>query len=356
MKNFYKDKKVLITGHSGFKGSWLAQVLLQWGADVSGVSLVPDTSPSLHSLLGHQQAYRSYYADVCDYETLAGIFKREKPEIVFHLAAQPLVRRGYREPRVTFASNIQGTVNLLEAVRSTDSVRSVVIVTTDKVYQDKNWLFPYREIDALGGYDPYSSSKAAADIVAQSYIQSYFNPTKFQTDHQTLVAIGRAGNVIGGGDWSEDRLVPDIMRATFEKKLPVVLRYPRAVRPWEHVLEPLSGYLLLAEKAYRGDVSVAQAWNFGPEPESFVTVENLARTMVTQLQQGTVIIDPDPSSHETMTLKLDTTKARSELGWRSQWSFAETVGRTAEWYVGYYRGDILRDITERQINSFFSHL
>ncbi len=357
MKEFYKGKKVLITGHTGFKGAWLSQILLNWGAKVVGVSLVPNTDPSLFSILDLSSRMNNYYVDISDYKKIKGIFFLEEPEIVFHLAAQPIVRLSYDEPLNTFGTNVQGTVNILEAIREVKTVKSAVIITTDKVYKDNHWHYPYREIDPLGGYDPYSASKAAADIVAQSYIQSFFNPKDYGVLHNTLVTIARAGNVIGGGDWAIYRLTPDIVRSVYEKSAPVEIRYPVAIRPWEHVLEPLSGYLHLGKGLFDGDKSYSRAWNFGPNDDSFATVEELAKKAISLLGKGELLITPDASKHETKILKLDITEAKTLLGWSPRLNFEQSLEYTFSWYRNYYEHKTnMLEFTNSQINSFFKNI
>ncbi len=354
MKDFYRGKRVLITGHTGFKGSWLTEILLQWEAEVVGVALAPAANPNLFTLLGHQRKIASYFCDIRDTANFKQILIQEQPEIVFHLAAQPLVRRSYDEPLLTFSTNATGTASVLDAIKQVNTVKAVVVVTTDKVYKDQDWVYPYREIDMLGGYDPYSASKAAADIIAQSYMQSFFNPKDYKIKHDTLVAIARAGNVIGGGDWSVDRLIPEIMRSVYEKSVPVLLRYPKAVRPWEHVLEPLSGYLLLGQRLFAGQTRCAEAWNFGPLSESFESVESVTRTMLEHIGRGSVLIEPQPDLHETHLLRLDVSKAITELGWQPTLTYKQTINDTALWYKEYYeRGDV-KAITSSQIKSFFN--
>jgi CDP-glucose 4,6-dehydratase len=354
LPNFYRGKKVLVTGHSGFKGAWLSQILLNWGAEVVGISLPPNTDPSLFSILQLQSRMRSYFIDIRNYEGVEAIFRAEQPEIVFHLAAQPIVRVSYDEPLRTVSTNVLGTTYILEIIRQLKTVKSAVIITTDKVYKDNNWTYPYREIDPLGGYDPYSGSKAAADIVIQAYTTSYFNPAYFQEKHCTLVAIARAGNVIGGGDWAAHRLVPDIVRAVYQQDIPVEIRYPQAVRPWEHVLEPLSGYLLLGQGLYEGKTPYARAWNFGPHEESFATVETLARTALGILGKGQLQVAPDPSKHETNILKLDISEAKTHLHWSPTLQFEQNLNYTFGWYKHFYqqKTDMIT-FTDQQINSFF---
>ncbi|MCF7843479.1 CDP-glucose 4,6-dehydratase [Candidatus Gracilibacteria bacterium] len=356
MNQFYKNKKVLITGHTGFKGSWLTQILLNWGAEVVGISLKPDTTPSLFEVLGLESKIKNYFVDVRNFSEVQKIFRDEKPEIVFHLAAQPIVRVSYDDPLRTISTNTLGTAHVLQVIHELGTVKSVVIITTDKVYEDKDWLYPYRENDSLGGYDPYSASKAAADIITKSYLQSFFNPKDFKIKHNTLITIARAGNVIGGGDWAPYRLVPDIIRSIYDKKEAVEIRSPQAVRPWEHVLEPLSGYLRLGKNLYEEDTVMCQAWNFGPNDESFMCVEELAKRAVGILGSGSVNIKPDGSKHETNILKLDVTKAKTLLGWRPVLNFEQNLEYTFSWYKNYY--DKKEDVvvfTNKQINNFFKN-
>ncbi len=356
IKNFYKNKKVLVTGHTGFKGSWLSQVLLNFGADVVGVSLAPDTKPNLYEVLQQEGKVKSYYLDIEDFEALKKVFIEEKPEIVFHMAAQAIVRTGYLNPLRTFSSNAMGTAHVLEAIREVDSVKSAVIITTDKVYENKEWHHAYRENDSLGGYDPYSASKAAADIITNSYIQSYFNIKHYKEKHNSLVAIARAGNVIGGGDWAEYRLIPDIIRAVYEKKEKIESRNPQAIRPWQHVLEPLSGYMTLAQALYEGRPEVSGAWNFGPNNESFVTVETLINHAIEILGAGTHDSNPDTSHmHEANLLKLDINKAHAILSWKPRLHLQENLKMTFDWYRNYYEksADIV-EFTNSQIEEYFN--
>jgi len=274
--------------------------------------------------------------------------------MVFHLAAQPIVRDSYDDPLSTYSVNTLGTANILQAIKEVGGVKSAVIITTDKVYENKEWPRPYREIDALGGYDPYSASKAAADIVSNSYIKSFFNPDDFGQKHNTLVAIARAGNVIGGGDWANDRLVPDMVRAIFERKEPVTVRNPKAIRPWQHVLEPLKGYLMLGQKLYVGDKNMSGAWNFGPDEDGFVHVEELVKRGIDMLGQGSHEIIEDTSKHEANLLKLDIEKAKNILNWRPKWSFIDGLKATLEWYGQFYGGtEKIEDLTNKQIKAYF---
>lgn len=355
MKEFYRDKKILITGHTGFKGSWLVRILVNWGAEVVGISLPPDTTPNLFETLELAgKIKKNYFADIRDFNKIKEIFELEKPEIVFHLAAQPIVRESYDDPLTTFATNIIGTANILQAIKEVGGVKSAVIITTDKVYENKERDYPYKETDALGGYDPYSASKAAADIVANSYIQSFFNPKDFGLKHDTLVTITRAGNIIGGGDWAKDRLVPDIIRAIFERKEPVIIRSPEAVRPWQHVLEPLSGYLMLGQRLYSGDKDVSGAWNFGPHEKGIVCVEELVKKGMAVLGRGNYEIVKDLSKHEANLLKLDISKAINKLNWRPKWNFEEGLKLTFEWYGQFYKNpENIVELIDKQIELYF---
>ena len=357
MKNFYKNKKVLITGHSGFKGSWLSQVLLNLGADVVGISLVPESKPSLFSILKIKNKVKNYFADIRDFEKIKKILEKEKPEIVFHLAAQPLVRDSYDDPLKTYSTNVIGTANILQAVKEIEGVKSVVVITTDKVYENKEWVFPYREIDSLGGYDPYGASKAAADIITDSYIKSFFNTKTFGKNHNTLIAVARAGNVIGGGDWAKDRLITDIIRAIYEKNEKIIIRNPLAIRPWQYVMEPLMGYMLLAKGLYEGRIELSGAWNFGPNDESFVCVEDLVKSAIKILGKGEMIIEKDNLKHEAGVLKLDITKAKNVLGWKPILNFEESLKFTFDWYRNYYENkENSIKSTDNQIKYFFDRV
>lgn len=353
LRDFYCGKTVLVTGHTGFKGSWLTHILLSFGAKVVGVSLPPVSDRDIFVVTGLQARISHHEFDIRNAERLTALIAAEKPEIVFHLAAQPLVRQSYAEPQVTMATNVMGTVNVLEAIRLAGSVKAAVIITTDKVYENKEWLYGYRENDPLGGYDPYSASKAAADIVTDSYRRSFFNENDYGEKHQTLIATARAGNVIGGGDWGVDRLVPDIMRSVFGGA-PVTLRNPGAVRPWEHVLEPLSGYLMLGAKLGVGEREFAGPWNFGPEPDSWLPVADMTRKIIELLGMGEINISSQPSFHESNILTLDATKARRLLGWKSRFDINRTLSETVRWYKTVHNDKTkARAITEEQIATYF---
>lgn len=344
LKKFFCGKKICVTGHTGFKGSWLTYILHLWGADVVGIALPPHTNPNLFSALELSRKVRSRMVDIRNYGKVQDVFKREKPEIVFHLAAQTIVRKSYDESLRTHATNIIGTANILETIKDMDKIKSAVIITTDKVYANKETNKAFCETDPLGGHDPYSASKAAADLVSASYLSSYKLP----------LAIARSGNVIGGGDWSEDRLVPDIMRAVYEKKSKIIIRNPDAVRPWQHVLEPLYGYLLLAKSLYEKNPEAAGSWNFGPQEEGVMSVEDLLKVTMALLGRGAYEIMPDMEKHEAGILKLDISKARRILGWQPRLAIHDAVGSTVLWYKNYYDGGDTVGMTEQQIRTFFS--
>ena len=350
----YNGKSVLITGHTGFKGSWLAFWLNRLGANVHGYALDPPTEPSLFDVARVRSVLVSdTRADLSNLPALKASLGRVRPEVVFHLAAQSLVRSSYISPGETMACNIMGTANLLDAARESDSVRALVLITTDKVYQNREWPFAYREVDALGGHDPYSASKAAAEIVAASYRASFFTGEK---GHSACVATARAGNVIGGGDWACDRLVPDCVRA-FARHEPVHLRFPDAIRPWQHVLEPLAGYLQLGGKllAPEGE-TFAQAWNFGPDVSGDATVGELA-DMIAHFWGSGAQVQKAPASgnpHEAGLLRLDSTLARTTLGWQPRWSLERAVEQTVGWYQAWTQGEDMVSFTCDQIRNWES--
>jgi CDP-glucose 4,6-dehydratase len=333
-KAAYHNRRVLITGHTGFKGSWLAVWLSQMGAKITGYSLQPPTQPNHFQLLDLD--INSVNGDIRDLDKLKAVFREQQPEIVFHLAAQAIVRLSYRDPVETFTSNVMGTVNVLEAARSTETVRAIVNVTSDKCYENREWLWGYREVDALGGHDPYSASKGCCEIVTGCWRRSFFNPKDYGTSHQTLLASTRAGNVIGGGDWAPDRLIPDIVRA-FHGNERVLIRNPQAIRPWQHVLEPLSGYLLLGQRLLEGRKEFAEAWNFGPPDEDAVTVEELVGH-AKRIWPGVHYECKEDSDgfHEAGTLRLDCSKARAGLRWRPVWDVGTAVQKTILWYKAFY--------------------
>ena len=354
--SFFKDKKILITGHTGFKGSWLTQILLNAKANIIGYALEPPTNPSLFEILNLEKKVKNYFADIRDFNFLKNVLEKEEPEIVFHLAAQPLVRDSYDDPIYTYETNVMGTVNILQAIKEVKSVKAAVIITTDKVYKNKEWIWAYREVDELGGYDPYSTSKACAELVIKSYVKAFFNIKDYKKTHSTLIASTRAGNVIGGGDWSKDRLIPDIIKAIFEKKEKIVIRNPESIRPWQHVLEPLYGYLLLAKKLYEGDTFYVGAWNFAPNEENFVNVKYIVETAINTLKQGSYVIKRDTTKHEAKILKLDATKAKEYLKWNPILSLKETLNWTFDWYKNFYKGKNMLNFTNNQIKKFFEKI
>jgi CDP-glucose 4,6-dehydratase len=325
--NIYRGRKILITGHTGFKGSWLALWLKSLGADVVGISLAPTSIPNHWDLLN--LGIESIYLDIRDEPTLRKLFLDLQPEMVFHLAAQPLVRQSYKNPLETWSTNVMGTANVLNICRELSNLEAVVVITTDKCYENKEWEWGYREIDPLGGHDPYSASKAGSELVATSFRKSFFNSPK-----SPLIATARAGNVIGGGDWSEDRLIPDLVRA-LDTGAPLTIRSPKATRPWQHVLECLSGYLLVGQKLLEGDQSVATAWNFGPGPEGNRTVLEVLNALKRNDLDVRWELDSTQQPHEAQLLHLDTGKAREKLGWSPVWGFDEGVKATADWYSSW---------------------
>lgn len=358
LKDFYRGKRVLITGHTGFKGSWLTHILLLWGAEVVGVALPPESDDGIFVKTNLKDKIKHYECDIRDLEKVSEIVAIEKPDIVFHLAAQALVRRSYNEPVLTVTTNVVGTTNILEAVRMVPSIRSVVVITTDKVYKNNEWVYGYRESDQLGGYDPYSGSKAAADIIAEMYRLSFYNPDKYGDTHNTLIGIARAGNVIGGGDWSGNRLVPDIMRSVLHGDGIINIRSPHAVRPWEHVLEPLSGYLQLGMRLAVGEKELSGSWNFGPLHSSWVSVKEFVEKSLSILGKGSLEIEVNAvdSKHESMELVLDVTKAFRQLDWSSRWSFDKTLQETINWYTSVSDDPgSATDVTLKQIKDYFNN-
>ena len=347
--SFWFGRRVLITGNTGFKGAWLSFWLAELGAQVSGLALAPLSSPNLHELLGLSAIGQSVIADINDQEAMNSLFCSAEPEVVIHMAAQPLVRHSYRNPAATFMTNVMGTINVLEAVRNCRETRAVVIVTTDKCYENQNWFWGYRETDDLGGHDPYSASKACAEIATSAMRRSFFSEGR----HPAQIATVRAGNVIGGGDWSENRLVPDIVRGCLGPDHIVRLRNPGAVRPWQHVLDPLFVYLSIAERLHAGEKGFDEAWNIGPDAADNQPVLAVAEAMVEALGQGRIEVTPDAEAlHEANLLVLDCAKARGRLGWRPKLDFAVAVGMTAQWYRSWTRGAQMTDVTRAQISRF----
>lgn len=349
-RSFWSGKAVLLTGHTGFKGSWLAIWLEMMGAKVTGYALDPLTPHDNFVLSGIGNRMSNHIGDIRDFDRLHRLFEEVRPEIVFHLAAQPLVRLSYDSPKETYDINVGGTVNVLECCRLSDSVRVIVNITTDKCYQNNEWIWGYRENDRLGGFDPYSSSKACSELVTDAYRNSFFNPASFSC-HGKSLASARAGNVFGGGDWQVDRIIPDCIR-NLERGEPIVVRNPHAVRPWQHVLEPLSGYLLLAEKLFASPGVFDGAWNFGPEDSSFLNVGALVDKVVRSWGSGSWEDLSNPEAvHEAHLLKLDITKSKALLGWAPLWNIDRAVGETVHWYRHYQNSDVF-DLCQRQINAY----
>lgn len=326
-QGLYRNKRVLLTGHTGFKGSWLALWLQTLGAEVVGLALPPDTKPNHWDLLS--LGIEEHHIDIRDTEAVAKIVAQAKPDIVFHLAAQSLVRRSYRTPVETWATNVMGTVNLLEACRNTPSVKAIVAITTDKCYENKESTKGYTEEDRLGGHDPYSTSKAGSELAAASYRDAFFSK-----NDGPLLATTRAGNVIGGGDWCEDRIIPDLVRAR-AKDEDLSVRSPNATRPWQHVLEPLAGYLQLGQKLLEGKKDFAGPWNFGPDDTGALTVADLLNRLKCDWPEMTWKVTPDPSLHETTMLQLDSSKAHTKLNWKPALTIDQQLSFTAEWYRAY---------------------
>jgi CDP-glucose 4,6-dehydratase len=354
----YKGKLILITGHTGFKGSWLSLWLKEIGANVIGYALEPPTKPNLFEALSLGEKITHIIGDVRDEEHLLSVFEKYQPEFVFHLAAQPLVRFSYKEPKLTYETNVMGTVNVLEAVRKTNSVRACIIVTSDKCYENKEWVYGYRETDSMGGYDPYSSSKGCAELVTSAYRRSFFTPNDYGKKHNVALTSVRAGNVMGGGDWGEDRVIPDCISALSQNKA-IVIRNPQATRPWQYILEPLTGYLLLGGLMHEDGVGYSSAWNFGPNDESIITVEELVKLITKHWGSGAYTIDTSNHPHEAGLLKLDASKARALLDWKPIYDLYEAVEKTINWYKNFYNGmrkEELYEFTVGEIGEYVNRM
>ena len=353
MKNFnnvYKGKKVLVTGHTGFKGSWLSIWLRELGAEVIGYSLDPYTKKDNFVLSHLSEKIVDIRGDIRDRKHLRKVFDKYQPEIVFHLAAQPVVRISYDIPVETYETNLMGTINILEEIRNCENTKIGIMITTDKCYENKEQIWGYRENEAFGGYDPYSSSKGVCEIAIQSWRNSFFNPKDYEKHGKSIASV-RAGNVIGGGDWAKDRIVPDCIRALEEGK-DIEIRSPRSIRPWEHVLEPLSGYLLLGQKMMENPINYCEGWNFGPNLDAIVNVWEVAEKIVKNYGKGNLKDISDPNAlHEAKLLLLDITKSRFELGWKPTLTIDESIELTVEWYKRYINEDVYKLCIE-QINKF----
>jgi CDP-glucose 4,6-dehydratase len=352
IQNFWLGKRVFLTGHTGFKGSWLSLWLQSLGAEVTGYALQPPTNPSLFEVANIKSGMRSVMGDICDLNLLQKTLMDVKPEIVIHMAAQSLVRYSYTNPVETYATNVMGTVSLLEAIKCIDTVKALVNVTSDKCYENREWIWSYREDEKLGGYDPYSNSKSCAELITNAYRSSFFNPEKYET-HGLAIASARAGNVIGGGDWSNDRIIPDFFRSILLKET-LLIRNPNAIRPWQHVLEPLSGYLLLAEKLFLKGVEYGQAWNFGPDDKEDKTVDWICDYLVRVWGNGSKYeIDKATTTlHEANFLKLDSSKARLKLHWQAKWSALQAIDKVCEWHKAYLDSEDMRAYSLNQIKQY----
>jgi CDP-glucose 4,6-dehydratase len=343
MTTFWNNKRVFLTGHTGFKGSWLALWLHSLGAKVYGYSLPPNTSPALFEVANIASLLSgNTLADIRDYDTLSKSISEAQPDVVFHLAAQPLVRRSYVDPTETYSTNVMGTVNLLEAVRQCSQAKAVVNITTDKCYENKEWIWAYREDEPMGGHDPYSSSKGCAELVTASYRNSFYESAGIG------LATARAGNVIGGGDWSDDRLIPDFLRA-IDAQVTLKIRSPHAIRPWQHVLEPLNGYLLLAQAVYEEPQTYASAWNFGPHEQDAKEVAWIVNKLATHMPQTQWQIDANPQLHEANLLKLDSSKARQYLKWQPVWDLEMALQKIAEWHLAWHAQQNMQAVCLTQI-------
>lgn len=354
LQKIYNSKKVFLTGHTGFKGSWMLKTLHLLGAEIKGYALAPENDEDLYNIISGDTLCDSVIADIRDKERLMSEVSSFQPDFIFHLAAQPLVRLSYDIPSETFDVNAMGSAYLLDAVRILDKKCSVVMITTDKVYHNNEWEYPYRENDRLGGYDPYSASKACAELIIDSYRNSFFNSSKIN-DHQKGIAVARAGNVIGGGDWSKDRLIPDIVRS-LRKNQPIIIRNPKSVRPWQHVMEPVMGYLQLGKCLSVNPSEFSEAFNFGPNPEDALSVEELVKTAIQSWGLGQYIIENEMSQpHEAGLLKLDISKVKSDLKWMPKINANQAVSMTMHWYKQFFQDHYkIKDYTINQILQFFN--
>ncbi|ARD60063.1 CDP-glucose 4,6-dehydratase [Kosakonia radicincitans DSM 16656] len=351
--SFWKGKRVFITGHTGFKGSWLTLWLQSMGAVLKGYSLNPPTEPSLYESAAVDDLIDSTIGDIRNFDQLHAAISAFRPEIVFHMAAQPLVRLSYDEPIETYSTNVMGTVHLLEAVKRVGGVKAIVNITSDKCYENREWVWGYREHEAMGGYDPYSNSKGCAELVASAYRNSFFNEKDY-AKHGVALASVRAGNVIGGGDWAKDRLIPDILRS-FENNQTVIIRNPHAIRPWQHVLEPLSGYIAIAQRLYEEGPAFAEGWNFGPREDDAMPVQFIVETMVKIWGDDAAwLLDGNEHPHEAHYLKLDCSKARMRLGWQPRWNLVETLERIVKWHKAWIAGEDMLARSRNEISEYMN--
>ncbi|APG18796.1 CDP-glucose 4,6-dehydratase [Kosakonia radicincitans] len=351
--SFWKGKRVFITGHTGFKGSWLTLWLQSMGAVLKGYSLNPPTEPSLYESAAVDDLIDSTIGDIRNFDQLHAAISAFRPEIVFHMAAQPLVRLSYDEPIETYSTNVMGTVHLLEAVKRVGGVKAIVNITSDKCYENREWVWGYREHEAMGGYDPYSNSKGCAELVASAYRNSFFNEKDY-AKHGVALASVRAGNVIGGGDWAKDRLIPDILRS-FENNQTVIIRNPHAIRPWQHVLEPLSGYITIAQRLYEEGPAFAEGWNFGPREDDAMPVQFIVETMVKIWGDDAAwLLDGNEHPHEAHYLKLDCSKARMRLGWQPRWNLVETLERIVKWHKAWIAGEDMLARSRNEISEYMN--
>jgi CDP-glucose 4,6-dehydratase len=351
--SFFKGRRVFMTGHTGFKGSWLS-ILLNWlGAEVHGYALKPYTTPSLYELAKVDELVSSTIGDIRDYDLLVKTVKAVKPELIIHMAAQALVMESYKNPRETYEVNVMGTVNLLSAAMQTGNIKAILNITTDKCYENSEWHWGYRENEPMGGYDPYSNSKACSELVTSSFRNSFFNPEEYKI-HGVALASARAGNVIGGGDWADDRLIPDFIRAIIRGEK-MKIRSPYAIRPWQHVLEPLTGYLKLVEKLFSEGARYAEGWNFGPDDRDARNVEWVTDTICRLWGEGaSYCIDDHPQPHEANYLKLDCSKAKAELGWTPMWNIETALRSIVDWNKAWLNGEDVRSVSLKQINEFYN--
>jgi CDP-glucose 4,6-dehydratase len=352
---FWKNKRVFLTGHTGFKGSWLCLMLDRLGADVSGYALKPPTKPGLFQIVELKKCTQTTLADINDLSSLKKAMRAASPEIVIHMAAQSIVRESYVNAVGTYATNVMGTVNILEAARGQRSLRAIINVTSDKCYENREQVWSFRETDPLGGFDPYSNSKACSELVTSAYRRSFFNVTE-QGRPGPLIATARSGNVLGGGDWAKDRLIPDCIRS-IQKREKIVIRNPRSVRPWQHVFEPLTGYLMLAEQLLLKQVTFAGAWNFGPDKNDVQPVSWIVKQISKQFDGILEVVKSkeEKAPYEAGMLTLDSAKARRLLGWRPRWNLEQALEKTTAWYQEYLAGRHMRSICMQQLDDYFNN-